>query len=234
MKIATFLAPRLRPLYAAVAAAAGAKLVDGESFEQLATGEVDAAFLCGLPYARLRADGVEVEPIAAPVVAGERYQGRPVYFSDVVVRSDDDAASLADLRHRTFALNERASWSGFGAVEAGFKSKNLPFPDQSIFTGSHANSIEAVRSGAADAAAIDSHLLDLLLLDAPTLIADLRVATSIGPWPIQPLAATPGIDAGLRERLRAAVFELTPPGDTRVERFVAVSDADYAPIAVTL
>jgi phosphonate transport system substrate-binding protein len=230
MRIATFLAPRLRPLYASVAAAAGAELVDGESFEQLACGEVDAAFLCGTPYVRLRAAGLRIEPIAAPVVAGERYAGRPVYFSDVIVRADAPARSLGDLGDATFAFNEEASWSGYGAPLAG-----LPHaPRHTTFTGSHTASIEALRAGRVDAAAIDSHLLELLRDDSPELDAELRTVAALGPWPIQPLATAPGLPLAERERIRTAAFEVSPPAGTRVERFVAVTDADYAPIAAAL
>jgi ABC-type phosphate/phosphonate transport system substrate-binding protein len=56
------------------------------------------------------------EPIAAPVLQGERCGGRPVYFSDVIVRSDSDISSFDDLRGRSFAYNERPSHSGYGVV----------------------------------------------------------------------------------------------------------------------
>ena len=194
---------------------------------------VDAAFLCGLPYVRLRGHGVAVEPLAAPVVGGERYGGRPVYFSDVIVRADDPARSLADLAGTRFALNEDASWSGYGAPLHAFAEAGLGAPARTILTGGHAASIAAVRSGDADAAAIDSHLLDVLRAGDPSL-ADVRTVTELGPWPIQPLVAAPGLGPAARERLRAAAFELMPPADTLVERFVAVGDADYEPIARTL
>ncbi len=221
MKIATFLAPRLRPLYAAVAAAAGAELVEGESFDQLASGEVDAAFLCGLPYVLLRNEGFAIEPVAAPVFTHQRYAERPVYFSDVVVRIDDDATSVDDLAGRRIAFNETASWSGYGAPLAAGLELSVP-------TGSHAASIAAVLAGDADAAAIDSHLLELL---AP---AGVRTVAELGPWPVQPLAAAPGLAAAEYGRLRAAAFEVVPPADLGVARFVAVTDADFAPIAAAL
>jgi phosphonate transport system substrate-binding protein len=233
MRIATFLAPRLQPLYEAVARGAGADLVEDATFEDLSTGAVDAAFICGLPYVRLRAHGVNLEPLAAPVVSGERYGGRPVYFSDVIVRSDDPARSLDDLADRTFALNEDASWSGYGAPLKGFADAGLDPPSRTILTGSHAASIAAVRSGEAAAAAIDSHLLDLLRADDPSL-ADVRTLLALGPWPIQPLVAAPGLGEAERERLRTAVFELNPPEGTRVERFVAVGEAEYESIARAL
>jgi len=71
-------------------------LITGSSFEQFETGEIDVAFLCSPPYLRLAARGL-VEAIAAPVLLGSRYGGRPVYFSDAVVRKDS-ARRFEDLR----------------------------------------------------------------------------------------------------------------------------------------
>ena len=60
-------------------------------YEMLASGEAGIGFVCGLPYVR-QADGPDAayRPIAAPVMAAERYDGRPVYRSDVVVTGGDD------------------------------------------------------------------------------------------------------------------------------------------------
>lgn len=50
-------------------------------------GEVPILWLCGLPYVD-KADATDssVELLAVPVPADARYHGRPVYFSDIVVR----------------------------------------------------------------------------------------------------------------------------------------------------
>ncbi|HEX3202938.1 MAG TPA: hypothetical protein VHW42_13520 [Actinomycetes bacterium] len=52
--------------------------------------------ICGLPYVWL-ADRhpPPVEPLAAPVLAGERYGGRPVSYSDVIVHHDSRIRSCA-------------------------------------------------------------------------------------------------------------------------------------------
>jgi hypothetical protein len=66
---ATYLAPNNFPLYQHITAAVGerlgiqTRLEVGRSFSQLINGEVDVAFLCGLPYVRLTK---HVEPLAAP------------------------------------------------------------------------------------------------------------------------------------------------------------------------
>jgi hypothetical protein len=73
LRIATFLAPNMLPVYEFLVAAIGrelggsAELVLGASFDQL-TRQIPAP----------------VELLAAPVLRGDRYAGRPIYFSDVI------------------------------------------------------------------------------------------------------------------------------------------------------
>ena len=59
VRLATFLAPRLEPLYGrhAATAARARDAGDGEDFEALFDGSLDGAFICGLPYVRLRERG---------------------------------------------------------------------------------------------------------------------------------------------------------------------------------
>src|SRR5260370_32155790 len=102
---ATYLGQCLRPFYEFVATAVGeklhrpARLIVGESFDQVRNAEVDFAFLCGLPYVRLRRESrAAVEAIAAPIVEGERYDQRPVYFSDVIVTAHSKSTAFGGLR----------------------------------------------------------------------------------------------------------------------------------------
>jgi len=46
-------------------------------------------------------------PIAAPVLMGERYHDRPLYFSDVIVDRDSRFRSFLDLRGRSSAIRIR-------------------------------------------------------------------------------------------------------------------------------
>ncbi len=104
LRWATFLAPALEPLYRHIAAEASrsagrdAEFVIGQHLSDLVSGKIDAAFMCGLPYVELtRSHPGSVVPLAAPVISGRRYAGRPIYFSDVVVRADSPHRSFADL-----------------------------------------------------------------------------------------------------------------------------------------
>src|SRR5262249_55323044 len=87
LRFATYLAPNVRPVYEFIARYVGdrlgctTELIVGDSYARVA--QADVAFLCGLPYVRL-VDRPEppIELLAAPVLRGARYGGRPVYFSD--------------------------------------------------------------------------------------------------------------------------------------------------------
>ncbi len=100
IRFATFLAPNIYPTYEHIARYVGEKmncpttLTVGQSFAEFAAGQVDVGFICGLPYVHL-ADSptCPVELLAAPVLQGKRYQQRPIYFSDVIVRNDSPYAS---------------------------------------------------------------------------------------------------------------------------------------------
>src|SRR5262249_33209451 len=78
-------------------------------------GQAQVGFICGLPYVR-KTEWLEL--LAAPVMRAARYQGRPIYFSDVVVRHDSPARCFADLHGATWAYSEPGSFSGYAAPRA--------------------------------------------------------------------------------------------------------------------
>src|SRR5262245_10083002 len=120
LRIATFLAPGLLPVYEYLAGYLGARLgvaadlFVGSCYDQL-DGEADVSFVCGLAYIEL-AGRLGLEALAAPVLRGARYAGRPVYFSDVVVRAGSCFRHFADLRGCSWAYNEPHSHSGYGVT----------------------------------------------------------------------------------------------------------------------
>ncbi len=206
--------------------------------EPLGSGQADLAFLCAPGYRRLRA--LTPSPVvllpAAPVFSDPRAAGRPVYFADVVVRRGDPARHLRDLAHRVWVWNDPASWSGRGldaAAKLGLSASDL----RGRASGSHLASLRMVSSGDADAAAIDSNALRIAVDRDPALLETLRVVTSIGPYPIQPVVARASLPADIRTAVTDALLGLHDDPDasaaTRsygLERFVPVSDRDYAAV----
>ena len=59
-----------------------------------------------------------MELLAVPVPADPRYQGRAIYFSDVIVRTESPFKTFAELRGKVWAYNERRSHSGYNVVRA--------------------------------------------------------------------------------------------------------------------
>jgi phosphonate transport system substrate-binding protein len=176
------------------------------------------------------------EPIAAPVLQGERYGGRPVYFSDVIVRGDSDVRSFADLKDRSFAYNERSSHSGYGIVRFTLVTmrETHGFFGDVVESGAHRESIRMVAAGQVEAAAIDSQVLSLEARDHPGLSRELRVIASLGPSSIQPAVAAEHVSASLRRDVRDVFLGMSADPAARpfldrglVARFVRADSGSY-------
>jgi phosphonate transport system substrate-binding protein len=197
LRFVTFLAPNLCGVYRFVARYVGDKLgvetevAVGSSYEELPA--ADVAFVCSLPYVVWRRRGAALEPVAAPVLQGCRYAGRPIYFSDVIVARDSPCLGFEDLRGRSWAYNEPLSQSGYGVTRHRLLrlGHTRGYFNRVVETGWHERSIRLVAAGAVDASAIDSQVLAVALRDDPDLAGRVRVIDSLGPSPIQPVVVGP-------------------------------------------
>src|SRR5260370_20898774 len=224
LAFATYLAPCLQPFYEFVATRVGeklhrpARLIVGEAFERVREAEVGFAFLCGVPYVRLRRESrAAVEAIAAPSVEGERYDQRPVYFSDVIVPAHSDAAAFGDLRRRSWAFNEPESHSGYLITLSTLveMAETPAFFERWEMTGFHEESIRKVAAAQVEGSAVDSHVLGVEMRDHPELADRIRVICTLGPSTIQPLVATAAVPASLRHDVTDL---LTGLGATQTDR----------------
>jgi ABC-type phosphate/phosphonate transport system substrate-binding protein len=169
--------------------------------------------MCGWPYVR----GVaEVVPVATPVMADPLAGGRPVYWTDLVVRVDDPARDVQDLRGRSCAFTVVDSQSGFSALRHFLRGVAGPKPIFATEIGpvfTPRRTIEAVISGAADAAPVDSYAHALIRLHAPELAAQIRVIARTGPTAAPLLVASAGLDDSRLQALRHAFLNLS--GDAK-------------------
>ena len=243
IRFASFLSPILYETYAHIARYVGEKigfsttLKVGQSFEEFADGQVDIAFICGLPYVRMTSQNTcPVELLAAPVLMGKRYLHRPIYFSDVIVRSDSPNTNFDDLGGCVWAYNESASHSGCNLVCYSLleRGKSPDYFGKTVKSGSHLRSLEMVLAGEADAAAIDSHLSDILRSRDKSLARRLRVVDVLGPSSIPPVVVSRRLDNELKCKLQDALItmHLDDCGARQlreglIERLVAVRDEDY-------
>ena len=220
------------------------EIVEGVPWQErermLDRGEIDIAWICGLPYT-LKADRPSsvIELLAAPVMLGSRYQGRPVYFSDVVVRQESQFREFADLRHTVWAYNEKNSHSGYNVVRYYLATIGEPagYFDKVIESGSHLESLQLVLNRKADISAIDSTVLELERDRQPAVRSQLRVIHTLGPSPIPPWVVSKNMPRELRAALKETLLHMHENAAGKhiltkgqVARFEGVVDSYYDPI----
>lgn len=227
---ATYLAPCNRPLYEFVAEACGAsELVDGGDWRELEDGQIDVAFVCSPPVIWL---GGAVEAMAAPILADRRYTGKPMYGSDVIVKSDSRFESFDDLRGASWAFNEPSSWSGYWVTLR--RVGSWDFFGKVVEAGYHERAIRMVAGGEIDGAAIDCHVLGVVLRQEPSLAERVRVVETLGPAPSQPVVVSAGLDARVKSRIQERLLRLRDPvmSEYLVARFAAPPDYSFIAAAI--
>lgn len=200
----------------------------------LTDGDVDLAFICGPSYLRL-ADEVQLVA-AAPVFDDPRTQGRPEYFAEVVVAADRIERSLDELVGARFAYNDPASLSGRLAVLAHLGSMEPRQFAGAVQSGSSEASLVLITTDGADVCSVDSDVWRRLVSERPGLLRRFRVMQSLGPFPIQPVVASPRMDAQRLERVTATLLSLGEDelGWFGVTGFAPVSAEDYLPLGMFL
>lgn len=203
-------------------------------------GEIQILWLCGLPYVH-KADLAEssMELLAVPVPAGERYQAKPVYYSDVVVRRNSPFRSFLDLRGAGWAYNEPRSHSGFNVVRAHLAEAGVldGFFGNVVEAGAHSRSLDMILGGEVDGAAIDSTVLEWFALRRYRLMDQIRVIATLGPSPIPPWVISTRLSLELRSLLRELLLTMHLDrlgcdilNRGRLDRFVVGQDSQYDPI----
>jgi len=198
--------------------------------------DLACGFMCGYPWA-LRTDRPHL--LAAPVPSPARYGGRPVYFTDFIVRADGPYKTLADTFGGRIAYSTEHSHSGYNAPRfhlLAYRTAERPTFYREVI-GPFVRQrpcLDAVVDGRADVAAIDGYGLELLGKHAPDVAARVRVVESTVAATSAPLVASPLIDAATCERLTAALLaahdapEIRPTlADLLLTRFVAVAPGDF-------
>lgn len=200
-------------------------------------GRIEAAFGCGLPYVwKAAGPSPTVRLMAAPVLPAARYNDQPVYFSDVIVRNDSPYRAFEDLRGATFAYNQTVSFSGYvlplyHMLKTG---RTDGFFGQTVASGSHAVSMDWVESGQADAAAIDSVVLEMERLQHPQRTAAFRVIESLGPAGMPPVMTAVRLDDETHQKLAQALVTMHTHAEGQtilarggIRRFASVTDHNY-------
>jgi ABC-type phosphate/phosphonate transport system substrate-binding protein len=159
---------------------------------------------CGYPLTHALAGRVQL-------VGAFRYQAPGCkgiqYRSMLVCRTEDAALPLDAFRGRTVAFNSDDSQSGYSCLRALVAPWAVvgTFFAQTVQTGSHRASLEAVRSGAADIAAIDCVSLALFQRENRQVLEGLRICGYTALAPGLPLITSMQTAPALASALQAAL-----------------------------
>lgn len=250
LRLVSYLAPNMFWFYKAVGVYLGRVLgietdivqsqYDPLSDPAMLQDQLDIAFICGLPFARLnRVISGQLKALVAPVMLASRYQDCPVYFSDIIVNAESDLKTFDDLLGKTLCFNDPGSNSGYNLVLQKLIGSGYPnsFFSKVIQSGSHQRSIRLVVNRLADCSAIDSTVLEQELRDSPELANHLRVVESIGPCPMPPVVAARRLGSEFIELLQSALLQpdtelQSAMAQAQIRRYVAVQSQDYEAIAM--
>jgi ABC-type phosphate/phosphonate transport system substrate-binding protein len=172
--------------------------------------DMGCVFMCGFPWA-LRPERAHL--LAAPVPSPTRYGGRPVYFTEFIVRADSPYRTLEDTFGARIAYSTEESHSGYNAARYHLLRYVTPARPAlySKVLGPYVSQrpvLKAVIDGEADVAAFDSYALDLMRKHSPDVMARVRVvATTVGA-PSPPLVASSGVDPETCARVRESLVRV--------------------------
>lgn len=142
-----------------------------ETMDLLRLEKLDFAWVCDYPYVHLK-DLVRL--LAVPL-----NQGRPYYRAYLIVAADDNQRkSMRDLKGSVFAYAD--PYSNTGYLTPRYQVRQLgedpaTFFRKTFFTWSHRKAIEAVASGLAQGAAVDSYVWDTLARLKSDITAKTRI-----------------------------------------------------------
>jgi len=150
-----------------------------------------------------------VRKVATPLYTAAGCTGAS-YRSAIVVRADDPAAGLADLRGRRCVVNEIDSNSGMNLLRAAVAPlcERGRFFASVAYSGSHRQSAALVAAGAADVAALDCVSYAHLQRLDPETTAALRVLGWTPSSPSLPLITAAATDDDTLHKLRTCLAAL--------------------------
>jgi ABC-type phosphate/phosphonate transport system substrate-binding protein len=168
---------------------------------------------------------VAIPAYAAPGCEGSRYR------SAIIVRVEDPALRLEDLRGRRCAVNERDSNSGSNLLRAAIAplAEHGRFFSSVELTGAHLASVRVVAEGRADVAAIDCVSYAHIGRVSAELTARLRILDWTPSSPGLPYVTARASDASIVSALRAALADVhADPALAAVRDALLLAGIDFA------
>ncbi len=174
--------------------------------EALCSGSADVAFVG--PAAYLQAHQRGCADLLAVGVRG----GKSLYYSGIFVSEASKLRTLADLKGQRVAFGDINSTSSFLMPVAMMIAADVD-PERDLaavrLTGSHPNSLAALRAGEVDAAALSFDSFDRALKAGIPGVETFRVLARSSPMPYPPFVSSTHLSVEHRDRVRKGFDQLS-------------------------
>jgi ABC-type phosphate/phosphonate transport system substrate-binding protein len=176
----------------------------GDPVDRLKADGLIFAQTCGFPLTHRLKDHVQL--LATPRYNVPGCAGA-TYVSWIVVRQNEPAKTLADLRGCRVAFNDDGSQSGYNTLRKMVAplSAGGRFFGAALESGAHRRSLAMVKACEADVAAIDCVTFALIARYAPEEVQGVRVLCASSTAPGLPYVAALGTSSAEVQRLRAGI-----------------------------
>lgn len=172
-------------------------------------------------------------PIATPRYGAPECEGCD-YASVIVVREDHEAEDVLDMRGAVCVINGPESHSGMNAMRAliaPVSSRGRFFRHVKV-SGTHADSLETIKRGDADVAAIDCVTYALLGRYRPNALAGIRKLGRTHRAPGIPYVTRATLDDDTIARMRAALFRsFADPGLASARQALLLDGVEEIPLS---
>ncbi len=144
------------------------RLVQRRTYQEitalLVSGQLDAAWICGYPFAAYRE---HLSLVAVPL-----WRGRPLYQAYFIAGADRDVSTIEECRGDVHAFSDPDSNSGY-LVTAAYLAERHERPSsffrRTFFTYGHRNVVRAVASGLARSGSVDGYVYEVMRETEPEL-----------------------------------------------------------------
>ena len=181
--------------------------------DMLGLGQLDVGIVCAGAYADPRLIKA-CEPLLVPMLAGSGN----LYQSYIVVRMQDPARRLEDLRNASFEFTDSLSLTGYiypVSRLSGLGSTPGSFFSKVSFSHGHDRSLDLVAAGTVQAAAVDSSVYQVWCGSHPEDARKVRVLERSEGFPSPPIVVQTVLPPAEKEAIRHAFLSLMATGEGR-------------------
>lgn len=194
--------------------------------EAMRFGRLDLAYFGPLSYT-LAKSKADIEPFAAMLKDGEA-----TYRAVLIGNAEAGVASVEDVRGRQVAYGDVASTSSHLIPKSILRKAGLVAGEdyRETFVGSHDAVALAVRNGNAQAGGLSQPIFQSLLDRGLIKQGEVDVIEVSGPFPQYPWVMRTDLDPDLKQRIRAAFYDLKDPAvlkPFKADGFAPIDDAAY-------